>query len=109
MTVKEVLVRAMDRIANHGWCRTELAVDKFGNPVDVEDPMATAFCSIGSILRESKTFELRWEALKQLERVVGRYIGKWNDGPRRTKDEVIQAFDKAIQLAGQQGWKAQYE
>lgn len=100
-TSKELLVAARSLIANVGWCQNDYK--KHDIWFDV-----TGYCSIGALVygndskSSSNLYELAEARLMQaigLTETTTRDLIGWNDAPERTKEEVIAAFDKAIELA----------
>lgn len=88
-TVRQVLVAARAAIVKHGWHR--------------EVPIHTtkARCSWLAISDAAVTFQLALRAAKRLEKAMGiEEIVAWNDDPKRTKRQVLAAFDKAIKAEG---------
>jgi hypothetical protein len=103
----KVLQDARQRVEK-GWVKGTSAVDAIGESVSVYSPDAVCFCASGAIAAGG-----RWNDDKELadelftfvvrqieERRFLRYT-KWNDAPGRTQDEVLAAFDQAIELAKQ--------
>lgn len=100
MTIKEILLAARALLLN-GWCLGAYALDIRGNQVSPEKDTATSFCMMGAIRRVSPNFDrYKHGALYQLESVVpreqGKSLGWWQDQQGRTLDDVLAAFDKAI-------------
>jgi len=90
MKASDVLIVAKALISSpKKWCKGE-----FDQPGDKH-------CPQGAILTVAETLEDRepsFRARSYLMKVVG-ITTSWNDAPERTHDEVMVAFDKAIELA----------
>lgn len=107
-TVKEVLVAARWIIENVGWCKGEFAKsgDKsvwVGAYTTLEDAAkeaevstVDAFCSLGAINAVDANHFLKEEAARIFHNSVGGSISYWNDNEKRTKSQVLKAFDRAI-------------
>lgn len=98
MNAKKILVGAKKLLEN-GWCQKHLnVIDENGN---------MSYCSIGAIHSAANNIALlrsqdRQRAYDSLRiSIENYYIDNWNDHPDRTKEEVLAAFDKAIELAKQ--------
>lgn len=84
--VKNVLKKATDRV-RRGWLQDALH-DYRGN-----------VCALGAIECSTRSYDLRQDAEIALRRVIGYpFIDRWNDARGRTKDQVVEAFRKAIKL-----------
>lgn len=82
-------MKPSELIEKYGWVQRD-----FGH-------VAYGFCIQGAIYHAYGTVgEACWQALADIvgERVT--WIGAWNDNPKRTKEEVIEALKK---------WEAHYE
>lgn len=69
---------------------------------DVSDPEATSWCVVGGIwkaLAELGVWSLEHDARVLFEDVVGCNPATWNDDPWRTKEQVLEALDRAIARA----------
>jgi hypothetical protein len=65
--------------------------------VYVLGPHAVEFCSLGALQRATDVFDVRLRCVQLLCQVAGDYnLGRWNDRPERTKEEVLAAFDTVI-------------
>lgn len=108
-TVKEVLVAAQWMLKNVGWCQGDFA--KSGNTIvwmgafttlknamdEVSCDHIDAFCSIGAINAVEANRELKKQAIELLGNATGdSSITQWNDNEKRTKKQVLAAFNKAI-------------
>lgn len=105
-SVKEVLIAARWIIENVGWCQGFFCCQKDGRQLDLseakkEPQRADSFCLLGAInMVESKQYTHE-AAIKIIEQVLGprTYPVAFNDGPYRTKDQVLKVLDKAIKVA----------
>lgn len=112
MNPKEILIEAKRLLETKGWCQGAYAKDINNKVVRgfIGSEKPAAYCPIGAICQAQKEdFEIRPEATGFLRKVLdfkGRTskfdVIDWNDLPGRTKEEVLQAFDKAIELADTQ-------
>lgn len=105
-----VLKEARTIISQKGaWTRGEYARDKDGFAVDVNSPAATCFCALGALNRAAynqNTGVNLFIAKSQLARCIDAdydegfgvvsTIIHYNDAFSRTQDEVVKAFDCAI-------------
>jgi hypothetical protein len=101
VTTKEVLVEARRLIAEKGWAQGDFALDDDGHGYNYDSPRATCYCASGAIrlacpepygfVRVEKLF-CKANSIEE--------IPQWNDAEGRTKDEVLAAFDRAIDFAG---------
>jgi hypothetical protein len=87
--VTKLLIEGRERI-EQGWCQGRFEAKG-------------SFCMLGAIRYDHQTTKWRRAARKRLARALGlgqeadgNHIPNWNDAPGRTKDEVLQAFDRAI-------------
>lgn len=88
MTTVEILCAAQ-ALVGKGWCQGEYTAKIDGKPI--------AWCARGAVLAVCPTGAS--DASWLLWNVVNEDIVHWNDAPGRTQAEVIQAFDRAIELA----------
>jgi hypothetical protein len=97
MTTRAILIKARALIEK-GWCQGPMAEDQFGNPVQWADSHAVRFCIMGACYR---TGEGNWEQAKPLlQKATGQpRVVFWSERKRRTKAEILAAFDKAIGMA----------
>jgi hypothetical protein len=100
MTVKEQLIAARAKI-EAGWTQHEFARDVDGNslglhPKRIDFSKAACVCMSGALEAvgaEGHVDGLAYEALRAHTSVI---LSTWNDDKRRTKEEVLAVFDKAI-------------
>lgn len=105
-TVVDILVDAKEVLETKQWTQGAGARDKDGDLVHSRSEEAVSFCSIGAINRASHHFgggfllgTLRFEAEMALQDVIDKDVITWNDSFGRTKEEVLEAFSKAIEKA----------
>jgi|SRR5271170_7865093 len=99
-TVKEVLEAARWIIANKGWCQGYYGKDKHGMALGSINlaTHAVSFCSLGAIEVVTKSNILQYRAEVLLRETIGdSSIGSWNDKSGQTKEQVLKAFDLAIE------------
>lgn len=103
--VLEVLTKAREAIDEpHKWSQGAFFRNDKGVVVGGLDK-ATCFCAVGAIQSVVKLPSvLSRAALRTLARGIGKeakplYITTWNDRAERTYDDVIAAFDRAIEIA----------
>lgn len=96
----QVLTEARELLSDENkWTQGWLARDKDGEPVDERQVEAVCFCSVGAIYVTSDPFTpVPYSARKYLEAIVGN-VPNWNDHTNRKHSEILEAFDKAIELA----------
>ena len=102
MTPVEVLKAAREKIAQ-GWTQGSYAKDVLGLPDGGKH--AVSFCSVGAmwaVERDICKVEVACEAFRRALPRKWISITDWNDAPSRTKKQVLDTFDKAIELAGTQ-------
>jgi hypothetical protein len=103
MSTKEVLVLARNLISGVGWCQGK------STQTDTEGKVV-AFCMVGAVGEaigiEFLNIDSRIEAKNLLRKAIGGNIFRgivplceWNDNANRTKEEVLEVFDEAINLA----------
>jgi hypothetical protein len=99
--IKEVLVAAKQLIERVGWTQSWFV--KRNNQGKV-----IAYCAAGAINRAtleedeggiSANRTLCAQSRNHFSKVVGTPIVEFNDAPNTTKEQVLQAFDKAIESA----------
>ena len=105
-TTLEILTGARALI-QEGWTQHSYGRDAEGIPCrDLAD--ATCFCAIGALImtdRGAKPSENCNKATLLLTQEIPpefySRLDDWNDRPERTQAEVLAAFDRAIEMAGQ--------
>lgn len=107
-TPRETLQQARDLVAQpDGWVKQANAVTDLGLYVEPVDPKAVAYCASGAIqavtgMWGSHDYHVAARKLAQQidpERAAepDRVIVQWNDSDDTTVEDVIAAFDRAIQ------------
>jgi hypothetical protein len=87
-------MKAIDYIKK-GWTQGALALDKNWKHVPPADPRAVCWCAKGAIwAAHSLNIKRKLAATQKLQDVIGE-ITTWNDDLKRTKEEVLAAFEKA--------------
>ncbi len=103
LTVKEVLITTKQRISNEKhWCQGALAQNADGKYIAPQDPRATNFCALGSLIAldiEETTYYQAWDCL--ITELPGnvRSLSSFNDNS--THKQVLELFDKAIARCGE--------
>lgn len=105
MKASEILRAAKARISTPDrWTQGASARNAFGLHVTPFSEHATCYCGYGAIWSIKNHGVLRHESSETyLSLSVGRHFPYYNDEPGRTHEEVMAAFDKAIQLAEEAG------
>lgn len=96
-SVVEVLRQAREKVAS-GWTQRAFARNARGEAQSSLTPGAACWCSFGAI-HSTDQGELGESAIAFFEQAIKANIVAWNDYSRRKHEEVIAAFDKAIELA----------
>lgn len=93
----EVLQAAKWMLENIGWIQGQNIAYKYSGQ---EYRKIVGFCSVSAInYTEVLNTASRQLAYNYLHKIVGEPVAAFNDRPKRTKKEVIEAFDKAIKLS----------
>lgn len=103
MTPAEVLRKARARI-ERGWCRESFARDKGNRTIAPWRAEARRFCARGAMMVNGwsdDSVDRKTEGFLAEATGAGSRLGIecWNDDPKRTKAQVLRAFDRAIVLA----------
>ena len=113
---QRILLNAKN-LVEKGWTKKAWARQANGRDVDVEYAKAERFSMAGAVLRvvtkaRPKAQLLLWAKLITLIKSclphtpegVCEYptLADYNDHPKRTKEEVLAIYDKAIELAGKE-------
>ncbi len=101
--VKLTLIEARQKISE-GW--TQGAYARMSNEVDdggrvpVDSPLATCWCSVGAVSAVTPSGVYSTPYLAKLREILDvptiADIIQWNDDSFRTKEEVLDLFDRAI-------------
>lgn len=93
-------------IINNGWCQKAFAVDVNGNVIHMLDKNACSFCLNGAIYKvydmADKNKYIFFHVERVLRQVCGGSIAFFNDKKGRTKEEIIQVCNEAIEVFKQQ-------
>ena len=92
MTPVQALREAREKVKK-GWCQHAFAIDKHGLRVPRDSNSAVAFCMTGALDNATGASAYLYKAVR------GDSVVDYNDSPRRTKAQVLAAFDRAIVLA----------
>lgn len=101
MTALEILTGARALLSDKGaWTKGESWRTADGEPTMIRE-RAACFCVYGAIAAHVPTHTKSNVAANRLiEEVVGYpCANEWNDAPERKHSEVLEALDKAIELA----------
>lgn len=79
-----------------GWTQGLLARNKDGEGAFSDATEAVSFCAVGACVRSGVS-------CGHLKKLLGVDTTSWNDTPGRTKEEVLDLFDRAIALAESKG------
>lgn len=94
--ITESLVKARELIVN-GWSQGADARDGAGQRINLYSENAVSFCTVGALHRTTFSYPHLLDAQNFLKEIAGdKYLTVWNDHPARTKEEVIDLFDRAI-------------
>lgn len=101
MTPTEILRAARAKV-EAGWCQGPCAIDANGEAVGVNDVRACKWCMFGAINCFVDGYSTAERLLNDVVVSMG-HIGfiNFNEAPDRTQQEVLAAFDRAIELSEQ--------
>src|SRR5215472_16812630 len=98
-STKEVLVAAKWMLENVGWTQRKFARNKMGNSCALDDyEQVACYCAAGAIFAvksESEIFINQARIALRGAMDAGSLV-TWNDEPGRTREQVLEAFQKAI-------------
>lgn len=113
MKVSEILIDAKS-LVEKGWTQGAFVRNKLGTDIKILDenfklisPVDCSFCTIGAInFVLMKNFKLISDKSGEcfstfLTANKIHYMTCWNDSPRRNQDQVVQAFENAINYANE--------
>jgi tetrahydrodipicolinate N-succinyltransferase len=97
-TVVQVLKAARWMLENVGWNQHQNAVVQYVGDDEGCQEVYKSFCAFGAISHVEKPgHRLTDAAIARLQsHIGGNSIVLWNDAKNRTKDQVLDLFDKAI-------------
>lgn len=105
MKTSEVLRKAADEIRRRGWYQGDYGSDE----TSYRSCKVCALGAVNAAFFDGDPFVgilmgdwTRRRAITLLEEVVGGNVGVWNDQSARTVEEVLDAFEKAAELAEEQ-------
>ena len=94
------IYRKARELVEKGWHQGQFAADRQGRECSAFDDEAACFCAWGALRRSRANLGIRLPfgpLLEPLQGVIGDVEPTaWNDAPGRTKEEVLEAFDRAI-------------
>lgn len=116
-----VALKQARELVRNGWCQMDAAKNSHGQGVYASSDDAAQFCISGAVARatwpweddDGHLWEVTQECFKLLARAVREQgwdmseqpvwqaINEWNDEPARTKQEVVELFDRALELGGE--------
>lgn len=108
---RNVLKRAAQVIAEpERWCKSQMARNSDGNPVEPESPNAVCFCAFGAIRRAYLELDMVVEAscLRLVESEAMRLAAPGGFGflhfnDKSTHKEVLEMFETAIDYVEERG------
>lgn len=100
-------LREARALIERGWCQKDYARGKSGRTVSPKGRAARCYCAMGAIGHANHSWPCALlPGVRELVCAVTGFadadevtILNWNDAPERTQDEVLAAFDRAIELA----------
>lgn len=105
MKISTILKRARKLITNpKKWTQGTYFRDREGNPVYGELKKAHSFCALGAVERVVAEGVEMCKASEFLDECApdGKGMVSYNDAKRRTHEQVLQVFDRAIARAQEQ-------
>lgn len=113
-TALDLLQEAKTVLAESGWMQGDYAQDKFGNSVPFNAVEACHFCALGALYRVASEHEvyLPYGPLSIAEDALDlgfrqalglnapRRAASANDAPLTTREDVLKAYDYAIEFTG---------
>lgn len=85
-----------------GFCKGSSARDAKGIQTPFGGPKAVQFCTSGALCHLANCITEAWKgAVRALKQGLGIHgsLAYWNDAPERTQQEVLDAYDDAIDIA----------
>src|SRR5690242_2932574 len=101
MTPLMILTQAKKLIDRpDSWTKDHFSLDKDGGDVSPRNPKAACWCVLGALMRVSGNSATLLEAEELFRKAIGRNsTAKWQDERDVTHNDVMAAFDRAIELA----------
>jgi hypothetical protein len=93
-------LRVARALVAKGWTQEVFARDRRGKEVRTAERSAACWCAYGAVIRADAEYD-GYVYLSRAIGLTGQLISQWNDEPTRTQQEVLAAFDRAIELAEQ--------
>lgn len=101
----EVVIQALKKargLIGGGWIQFDLAQSEYGEPVHTKSDKACRFCLVGGLSRAAGGDGIVGDPLfsrmySELYSIIGENLSDWNDGSKRTKEEVLALIDEAIE------------
>lgn len=91
------LLRKARALIEQGWSQGCGAKDANGFPVSTSSQEATSYCAIGALEAAGDLSFGHWRALEALRAGLPEAsITGWNDARDRTKEEVLDLYDRVI-------------
>ena len=84
-------IKEAKALIEQGWCQRNYAQNKFASAVPYDDPDAKYWCITGSLLKVTEE--------SHLVKFFRSGLVDWNDNFARTKNDILEEFDKAITAA----------
>lgn len=107
-TTVDILREARGLVAR-GWTQGSYARDEQGKELCVCDDRAVSWCTLGAIREAQARVASTFDEADRAEELLGKVacddwaaIPDWNDEDGRTQADVLNAYDRAIQLAEQE-------
>lgn len=105
-TTVEILTEAKALINTpERWTKGKFAALADGSSAHWDNPNATCYCIVGAIFLAEEHMNVAASPtttraiMKAVGAKISRDVSVWNDAPERTHAEVMDAFDRAIELA----------
>jgi len=87
-----------------GWCKGVSARDKQGNEVSSHSAGACQWCLSGALSKSVASDDEFTRVRSTIYTIIGDHgLASFNDSPRTTREMVIEAIDKTIQLVEGRG------
>lgn len=100
MKKSEILIKSKELISNpKNWTQGMFARDEYGTPVPSISENACSWCSAGAVIKVANNIYVAISLFALLEKSISRAIAPFNDNPESTHEDIMNMFDKAIELA----------
>ena len=108
-SVLEILKQGKERVTK-GWCQGVLTRTADGVGVHGTHPLAVRWCATGALNTplggDFRDNEITAYLFLEERILGGRSVILWNNDPKRTQEEVINLFDRAINVWEMRGVSA---